>query len=74
MGELEIDMLVDVRDMDYIWCEGKVNMIIEQINKDALYVIHYEGKPSSEDEIILGSSVRLAKHGSYTSRFEIPSW
>ena len=67
-------MLVDVRDTDYVWSVGKVTMIIEQINKDALYVIHFEGKPSAEDEIIYRSSDRLAKHGTYTSRPELPQW
>lgn len=67
-------MLVDVRDTDYVWSVGKVTMIIEQINKDALYVVHFEGKPSAEDEIIYRSSDRLAKHGTYTSRPELPQW
>ena len=74
MGELEIDMLVDVRDTDYVWSIGKVTMIIEQMGKEALYVIHFEGKPSSEDEIIYRNSDRLAKHGTFTNRLDIPQW
>ena len=42
--------------------------------KEALYVIHFEGKPSSEDEIIYRNSDRLAKQGTFTSRPEIPQW
>ena len=67
-------MLVDVMDTYYFWILGKVTMIIEQINKDALYVIHLEGKPSAEYEIIYRSSDRLVKHGSYTSRPDLPQW
>ena len=51
-AELDIDSLVDVRDNNYIWCEGKIGLIIEQMNKDTLYVIHFVGKSRSDDEII----------------------
>ena len=37
---------------DSVWGVGKVGLIIEQMNKDTLFVVHFEGKPSSEDEII----------------------
>lgn len=73
-AELDIDSQVDVRDMNYVWCVGKVVLIIEQMNKDTLYVVHFEGKPSSEDEVIQKTSDRLAKFGSFTSRTEIPRW
>ena len=74
VGELDIDSQVDVRDTNHIWCEGKVGLIIEQMNKDTLYVIHYEGKPASEDEVIQKTSERLAMHGHFSSRPEIPRW
>ena len=67
-------MLVDVRDTDFVWGVGKVTMVIEQINKEALYVIHVLGKTSNEDEIIYRNSDRLAKHGTYTSMPDIPKW
>ena len=44
--ELEIDSKVDVRDAKYIWCVGTVHLIIEQMNKDTLYVIKYDNKSS----------------------------
>lgn len=72
--ELDIDSVVDVRDNNYVWCEGKIHLIIEQMNKETLYVVHFTGKPSSEDEVIYRSSNRLAKHGTYTKRKEIPRW
>lgn len=71
---MDIDSKVDVRDTCFIWCEGRVNLIIEQMGKETLYVIHFEGKSSSEDEVISKNSERLAKHGTYTSRLEIPRW
>lgn len=73
-AELDIDSLVDVRDNNYIWCEGKIGLIIEQMNKDTLYVIHFIGKSRSDDEIIQKTSERLAKHGTYSKRMEIPKW
>ena len=44
------------------------------MNKDTLYVIHFDGKPSSEDEIISKSSDRLAAQGCFTSRPDLPHW
>lgn len=60
VGELDIDSKVDVRDTNHIWCVGKIGLIIEQMNKDTLYVVHFEGKPASEDEVIQKTSERLA--------------
>ena len=74
VGELDIDSMVDVRDTNYVWCEGRVTLIIEQMNKDTLYVVHFEGKSSSEDEVIYKTSERLAKHRTFTSRLEIPRY
>ena len=44
------------------------------MNKDTLFVVHFEGKPASEDEVIQKTSDRLAKFGNFTSRPEIPRW
>ena len=65
---------MDVRDTNFIWCEGRVTLIIEQMGKETLYVIHFDGKSSAEDEVIYKHSDRLAKHGTYTIRLEIPRW
>ena len=74
LGTLSIDSKVDVRDKDYIWCEGTVKLIIEQINKDPLYVIHYEGMSHQWDEIIYKNSGRLAKHQTYTGLEYVPRY
>ena len=63
-----------MRDKDYIWCEGTVKLIIEQINKDPLYVIHYDGMSHQWDEIIYKNSGRLAKNKTYTSLENIPRY
>lgn len=63
-----------MRDTDFIWGVGRVTLIIEPMGKETLYVVHFEGKASSEDEVIYKSSERIAKHGTFTSRKEIPSW
>lgn len=72
VSDLDIDSLVDVRDTDYIWCVGRITLIIEPMNKEALYVVHFEGKSSSEDELIYKNSERLANIGTFTSRKEVP--
>ena len=63
-----------MRDKDYIWCEGTIRLIIEQINKEPLYVIHYDGMSHQWDEIIYKNSGRLAKHKTYTSIENIPKY
>ena len=39
-----------------------------------MYVIHYEGMSHQWDEFICQSSGRLAEHGTYTSRTDIPRY
>ena len=60
--------------MNHIWCVGRVVLIIEQMSKETLYVVHFEGKPASDDEVIQKTSERLAKYGTFTSRADIPRW
>ena len=74
VGELDIDSMVDVRDTDFIWCEGRITLIIEPMDKEAFYVVHFEGKSSNDDEVIYKNSERIARHGTFTSRSDIPHW
>ena len=39
-----------------------------------MYVVHYQGMSNQWDEFICQSSGRLAKHGTYTSRKDIPRY
>lgn len=69
--------LVDVRTPEYVWTEGivrKLSYKSESGNK--LVFIHYTDLPNSFDEEICIQSLRLAKHGFFTSRKDIPklSW
>ena len=63
-----------MRDTDYIWCEGSVKMIIESSNRELILAIHYEGWNMWYDEFLPISSNRLARHGFYTSRDDIPKY
>ena len=63
-----------MRDTDYIWCEGSVKMIIESSNREPILAIHYEGWNMWYDEFLPISSTRLARHGFYTSRDDIPKY
>ena len=49
---IEVGEKVDIRDTEYIWCEGKVKIKIECPNRDTLLVVHYEGWNKYYDEII----------------------
>jgi hypothetical protein len=37
-------------------------------------LVHYEGFEESKDEVLFKNSLRLAKAGAYTGKFEIPSY
>jgi len=65
---------VDVRDTEYIWCEGTVKIKVECPNRDPLLVVHYEGWNKYYDEIIKQTSPRLAPHGTYTKRKDLPRY
>lgn len=66
--------MVDVRDTNFVWCEGSIELIIEQMNREPLYVIHYKDRSSYFDKVIASNSSRLASHGFYTSRADIPRY
>ena len=65
---------IDIRDTEYIWCEGRVKIKIEAANKENLVVVHYEGWNKYYDEIIKINSPRLAPFGTYSSRKDIPKY
>jgi len=71
---IEVGDKVDIRDTEYIWCEGKVKIKIECPNRDTLLVVHYEGWNKYYDEIIKQNSPRIAPHGLFTSRKDIPKY
>ena len=61
-----------MRTLDYVWCQGTVKLIIEQIGKDPLLVIHKEGFSNEWDELLYRNSPRVAVFGAYSSRNDIP--
>lgn len=73
-NDVEINDKIDIRTIDYVWTVGTIKMIIEQMNKEPLYVVHKEGFANEWDEIIYRNSPRVAKLGAYTSRNDIPSY
>jgi hypothetical protein len=56
-------------DYHFIWCTGT----IKSVNEKEVF-IHYEGWGSEYDEFIPLSSHRIAPHGLYTSRTDIPKY
>eukprot|EP01017_Pseudomicrothorax_dubius_P031452 TRINITY_DN4017_c0_g1_i4.p1 TRINITY_DN4017_c0_g1~~TRINITY_DN4017_c0_g1_i4.p1 ORF type:complete len:279 (-),score=29.86 TRINITY_DN4017_c0_g1_i4:137-973(-) len=66
--------LIDVRDTEYIWCSAKV-LRVERNGKHAPTVlVHYESWSKIYDEFICLNSSRIAKHGTYTGRRDIPRY
>lgn len=70
--EFDVGDKVDVRTLDYVWCIGTVLLIIEQIGRDPLLVIHKDGFSNEWDELLYRNSPRIAVLGAYTSRTDIP--
>lgn len=65
---------MDVRDLDYVWSEGTIKLIIESKNKLPILLVHYTNKDESKDEVLFKNSPRLANPGVYTSRWDIPKY
>mmetsp|Transcript_3294 Transcript_3294/g.5468 ORF Transcript_3294/g.5468 Transcript_3294/m.5468 type:complete len:207 (-) Transcript_3294:380-1000(-) len=61
-------------DTELIWCEATVELILKTPNRKDLLYIHYEGWNRKYDEYIYIDSHRLAPHGLYTSRQDIPKY
>lgn len=49
-----------------------MRLIIEIVNQEPLLVVRFNGLLGHSDEIIVKSSGRLAKKGTYTDREDIP--
>ena len=73
-SEIEVNDKVDVRSLDFVWCVGTVKLIIEQVNKDPLLVIHKDGFSNEWDELLYRNSPRVAVAGAFTNRNDIPKY
>lgn len=65
---------MDVRSLDYVWCVGTVKLIIEQVNREPLLVVHKEGFSNEWDELLYRNSPRVAVAGAFTNRNDIPKY
>jgi aminopeptidase-like protein len=65
---------LDVRDTEYIWCIGFVELKISTLDRPPLLYIHYDGWNRKFDEYMFITSDRLAPFGTYTSRNDIPRY
>lgn len=63
-----------MRDTEYIWCVGIVELKITSQNRPPLLYIHYEGWNRKYDEYLYQPSKRLAPLGTYTKRNDIPKY
>ena len=74
VDKLETGMKIDVRDTGYIWCTGVVTMIVESAEKEPILAVHYEEWNRWYDEFLPVNSPRIARHGFYTGRDDIPKY
>jgi hypothetical protein len=72
VNSMFVGQKIDVRTRDYVWSEGTLRLIIEIVNQEPLLVVRFSGLLGHSDEIIVKSSGRLAKKGTYTDRTDIP--
>ena len=61
-----------MKDTENIWCIGIIKKMIKNKNHSDTLFIHYEGWDKIYDEYICSNSNRIAPHGYYTSRTDIP--
>lgn len=73
-AEIKVGEKVDIRDTEYIWCVGTVEVKIKTINHIPLLYVHYNGWHRKYDEFIYYNSDRLAPSGTYTLRADIPHY
>ena len=77
LTDVEVGDMVDIRTPEYVWSEGIIRRIVYKPDSGIkVAFIHYMDLPNSFDEEIRLKSTRLAKHGFFTSRNDIPklSW
>ena len=68
-------MKVDVRDKNYVWCQGIVIRIISRVGEVHKFVkVQYLDAEEKTEEDLKIISERLAKHGTYSSRGDIPRY
>ena len=83
LKEVKAGDKIDIRDTEYIWCVGVVELkITSEKHKTVLY-IHYEvsiilftvkGWNRKYDEYVYLTSPRLAPLGTYSNRTDIPRY
>jgi hypothetical protein len=74
VAEIKVGEVVDIRDTEYIWCVGTIELKIKTMNHLPLLYVHYNGWHRKYDEFIYYNSDRLAPSGTYTSRADIPHY
>lgn len=77
LEDVEVGDMVDIRTPEYVWTEGIVRRLVYKPESGVkVAFIHYMDLPNSFDEEICLKSSRLATHGFFTSREDIPklSW
>mmetsp|Transcript_2644 Transcript_2644/g.2771 ORF Transcript_2644/g.2771 Transcript_2644/m.2771 type:complete len:325 (-) Transcript_2644:367-1341(-) len=72
--DIEVGAKVDVCDTEHIWCTGVVKLKVERPSRVPRLLIHYEGWNRLYDEFLSQDSQRLAPHGIFTTRSDIPKY
>lgn len=67
-------MLVDVRDLDFVWCTGRVHRTVNKFHDRKVKYVIIKYDKSTKKEEIPESSPRLAPRGFFTLREDIPRY
>lgn len=67
-------MLVDVRDLDFVWCTGRIHRTINKYHDRKVKYVIVKYDRSTKKEEIPEASPRLAPRGFFTAREDIPRY
>ena len=67
-------MQLDVRDLDFVWCSGKVHRTINKFHDRKVKYVIVKYDKSTKKEEIPEASLRLAPKGFFTEREDIPRY
>jgi hypothetical protein len=62
-----------LRDTEDVWCPAVVKAV-RMINQTEFLNVHYIGWSEIYDELVESNSQRIAPHGFYTSREDVPTY
>jgi hypothetical protein len=74
LTDFEAGMRLDVRDVDYVWCTGKIYRTVNKVQEKKMKWMIVKYDKSNKKEELPENSPRIAPLGFYTGRKDIPHY